>query len=417
MALSQPNTAMSQLNQEKTKTSQLIFLGPWPPPFGGIAAHLKELLPLLQGAGYSVTVLSYLGRGGEVLEMDNGIKIIRFCPKRSFFVSLPFVLWDAIQLRNRRHGLSFAKFLRAITISRRINNLLVARDNPIVLTYDNDQLFVLPFIDHRLTRKIFASVYAEFFLRPQKYENDRRFLVSAVSYAEKILSCSRYCADSVNQFLGTSKSTEVIYNNVDVDRFSPKVDGSSIRKRFGIPQSSVVLMTMSRVNATMGIGFMLDHMEELLTVDPNLHILICGGRGDLSQKVMEACATFDRLHCEFDISEEDKPHFFAACDVFSAPTIANHACMGIANIEAMMTGKPVISSVSGGHTETIEDGKVGILVPFEEEKLSFPKYRNALKRLVSSKKLRKDMGAQGRKRAVKLFANEAIAEQHIRLFR
>jgi starch synthase len=119
----------------------------------------------------------------------------------------------------------------------------------------------------------------------------------------------------------------------------------------------------------------------------------------------------------FSIPFEEKPFFFAACDIFTAPTKDKHACMGIANIEAMMSGKAVIASTSGGHPETIEDAVSGILVPFEKGKLNGRFYVEKLTVLVKDPETRKKYGEEGRKRALRLFTNEQIVEEHLDLIR
>ena len=87
--------------------------------------------------------------------------------------------------------------------------------------------------------------------------------------------------------------------------------------------------------------------------------------------------------------------------------------MGIANIEAMMSGRPVISSTSGGHVETIEDKVSGILVPFCHGGLNSKIYIEKLTELVKDKNLRDSYGIKGRERALRLFSNKRIVQEHI----
>jgi glycosyltransferase involved in cell wall biosynthesis len=54
---------------------------------------------------------------------------------------------------------------------------------------------------------------------------------------------------------------------------------------------------------------------------------------------------------------------FARCHAYVTPGIED---FGIAPIEAMAAGKPVIAFGSGGVTETVEDGVTGILVDRQE---------------------------------------------------
>ena len=102
-----------------------------------------------------------------------------------------------------------------------------------------------------------------------------------------------------------------------------------------------------------------------------------------------------------------------SCDIFTAPTKEKHACMGIANIEAMMSKKAVISSTSGGHVETIENGVSGILVPFENGIINNKIYIKNLSLLINDKKLRDKIAEKGYERSLKLFTNEKIVQEHI----
>ena len=54
---------------------------------------------------------------------------------------------------------------------------------------------------------------------------------------------------------------------------------------------------------------------------------------------------------------------FTRCHAFLTPGIED---FGIAPVEAMAAGKPVIAYGSGGVTETVEDGVTGILVDRQE---------------------------------------------------
>jgi alpha-maltose-1-phosphate synthase len=140
-----------------------------------------------------------------------------------------------------------------------------------------------------------------------------------------------------------------------------------------------------------------------------------GAKAELCNQVEDVAKENAQVRFAFNIPIEEKHNYFAACDIFTAPTKEKHACMGIANIEAMMSGKAVISSTSGGHPETIEDKVSGILVPFRNGKLDEDIYIKELTTLVKNDIIRNDFGKKGRGRALKLFTNEQIVQEHIDL--
>lgn len=397
------------------QNKNLLFLGPWPPPFGGISSHLYELLPGLVSNGYNVISLSFTEEHNEINQIERGVKNIYFSPTSHFNRNRFRILKSAIGNQANRKGLGLKKYIRALTIADRMNSIIDKDQIDIVFTYDNDQLHVTPFIEAggRKKPKIFSSIYGAFFLHPSEYANEKPFLRHAVSFAEKILSCSKYCADSGKEYLNMDYPTQVIYNNVDKDLYNPQRDGSDIRTRHNISKNQIVLMLVGRIGVDMGADFLLRELDNLTNIDSNLVIFFVGARAELCDEVEKVAENNSQIRYAFNIPMEEKELYFAACDIFTAPTKEKHACMGIANIEAMMSGKPVISSTSGGHPETIEDQVSGILVPFIDGKLDGKTYINELTPLIKSRELREEFGRRGRERSLRLFTNEQIVQEHL----
>lgn len=61
------------------------------------------------------------------------------------------------------------------------------------------------------------------------------------------------------------------------------------------------------------------------------------------------------------VSEEEKFQYLANADLFVLPSL--HEGFGLAFIEAMGRGLPVIATDSGGQTDFLRDGVTGFLVP------------------------------------------------------
>jgi glycosyltransferase involved in cell wall biosynthesis len=90
---------------------------------------------------------------------------------------------------------------------------------------------------------------------------------------------------------------------------------------------------------------------------------------------------------------------FAEADVFVLPSLAE--CFGIATVEAMASGLPVVASDSGGTADIVHDGGNGFIVRAGDQAA----LDAALDRLVADPSLRRTMGARSR----------AIAEQRFDL--
>jgi len=96
-----------------------------------------------------------------------------------------------------------------------------------------------------------------------------------------------------------------------------------------------------------------------------------------------------------------------AADVFLLPS--EHESFGLAALEAMACGVPVVGSRIGGLPEVIVDGETGYLCS--------PKDVVCMRRLVTGlltdEIRRRDMGRRARAHAIERFAREAVVAQYV----
>ncbi len=103
------------------------------------------------------------------------------------------------------------------------------------------------------------------------------------------------------------------------------------------------------------------------------------------------------------VTELERSHFFVLAS-WREP-------LGVAIMEAMSCGVPVISTNAGGVPELIEDGKTGILVqPREPTMLA-----DAIEHLMHDKFLQETLSRLGRERAEESFSSERSARELFRL--
>jgi glycosyltransferase involved in cell wall biosynthesis len=99
----------------------------------------------------------------------------------------------------------------------------------------------------------------------------------------------------------------------------------------------------------------------------------------------------------------DAPSFLSSIDIFVLPSLFEG--LGVAVLEAMAAGKPVVASSVGGIPELVEDRTTGILVPPGD----FESLAGALSRLASSPELMRSMGEMGRETVRHRFTMEQMA--------
>jgi glycosyltransferase involved in cell wall biosynthesis len=181
----------------------------------------------------------------------------------------------------------------------------------------------------------------------------------------------------------------VIFNGVDLQEFYP---GASSRQALGLPENVTLAMfagdiRISRKN--------LDTVLHALVKVPDLHLAVVGDTKDspYPSKVAELKLS-DRVH--FLGYRRDMPQLHQTSDFFVFPS--RYEPFGLVVIEAMASGKPVITAKSTGAADLVTPA-CGIVLPECDD---VDALANALKSLTSDRILRQQMGKAARK----------IAEQH-----
>jgi glycosyltransferase involved in cell wall biosynthesis len=116
------------------------------------------------------------------------------------------------------------------------------------------------------------------------------------------------------------------------------------------------------------------------------------------------------------VPDGDLPALYRQAQVFALPSvhqtcygrhIAISELLGLAAIEAMASGTPVVASTIGGLPEVVEDGVTGFLVaPGDVNEL-----RGRLAQLLSDRRLAARLGRNARERVLDTFTWEACAER------
>ncbi len=204
----------------------------------------------------------------------------------------------------------------------------------------------------------------------------------------------------------------VIYDAVDAERFSPSVDGAALRSAWGAVPQDVLVGVVGRISAWKGQAFFLKAFARALRSQPALKAVLVG---DVAPGETWRKEELRSLAAELGVAQrivwagyhDNAPTVMAALDILALPSIRPEP-FGMVIIEAMASGKPVIATAHGGPLESVVDGETGLLVsPADPEEMGA-----ALVRLSDDRRLRAEMGANGRRRAVDVFG----FRQHVQAF-
>jgi len=206
---------------------------------------------------------------------------------------------------------------------------------------------------------------------------------------------------------------EVISLGVDTGRFRPDKNLRRLyRERLGIKDEEIIILFVGRVEREKGIYEIIHAMKELDSTDHGIPFrLLIVGNGPEFKGVKEradALGVSERVIVVNKCPYAEMPGIYNAGDIMILPSIPAHRWqeqLGMALIEAMATGIPVISTYSGSIPEVV--GDAGILIqPADHVSLS-----EALSLLLRSEELRKELGMKALIRAKRLFDSKAVAEK------
>lgn len=164
----------------------------------------------------------------------------------------------------------------------------------------------------------------------------------------------------------------VVPLGVDVDRLRGG-DRAGTRRRLGIADDACVVLGLGRFTEydKMDLFPLLQCFRAVLArvpaPAPPPVLLLAGGRqGTKTPEMVELWARLlgiaDRVRLEVDFAEGEKRNLLAAADVFVAPSDNLQETFGIAVVEALAAGLPVVASDFDGYKDTVTPD-VGIRVP------------------------------------------------------
>lgn len=197
------------------------------------------------------------------------------------------------------------------------------------------------------------------------------------------------------------KARRLMYGTwgVNPDEFSPQRDGRE--PDFG---SGPVLLFVGRLHPEKGVFDLLEAFDRIKATLPRVKLVMVGdgpARPEIERKIAAKGWSQDVFLAGL-VKNRDLPPYFRAADVFVAPSITTRKWeeqVGMASIQAMACGVPVVSTHSGAIPEYVLDGVAGILVP-ERNPLALSE---AILRLLADEDLRHQMGTAGRMYALKSY--------------
>jgi glycosyltransferase involved in cell wall biosynthesis len=188
---------------------------------------------------------------------------------------------------------------------------------------------------------------------------------------------------------------EVIPNYIDLDRFTRRldqVDRATARARCGVGPDDVMVLHVGRLHPQKGQDLLIDAIARARRDVPRLALFLVGEGG--SRAALEGRARDRGIGAEvrFERAQREVSVYYRAADMFAFPS--RYEAFGIALLEAMAAGLPIVASRTGGIPDVTGD-MAALLIPVGDvDALS-----DGIRGLAGDAVWRGAMGGAGRERA------------------
>jgi len=161
------------------------------------------------------------------------------------------------------------------------------------------------------------------------------------------------------------KCIQVLYNGIDVRAFEEPQQRMGKRSK---QTSSPAVGTVGRLDPRKGHRYLLEASVDIIRQYPEASILIIGdGKMESSLKQVARSLCLSERNIRFLGVQKNTSEVLQNMDVFVLPSIEEG--LGIAILEAMAAGVPVVATSVGGIPEIVTHGETGLLVEPKNPKM------------------------------------------------
>jgi len=181
--------------------------------------------------------------------------------------------------------------------------------------------------------------------------------------ANHIQAISHWLAKRARSY-GYKKEISIIPNGVDLVKMQNSINreqGIKLKNKLQIPKNNKIIFTSSRLVKKNDLATLIKSINLLVTDYELLVTLVIAGSGKLEQKLKQLTKDLKlENHVIFlgQIDYDEISKYYASADIFVRPSLSEG--QGIAFIEAMAAGLPIIATPVGGIPDFLLDKKTGL---------------------------------------------------------
>ncbi len=185
--------------------------------------------------------------------------------------------------------------------------------------------------------------------------------------SRRIISVSKFTKEKILQCLSEYPKEQILIlpNTFDPEKFIIQPKPQHLMDKFNIMPEDKVLLTVGRLSKAeqyKGYDRVIAVTREILEDVPNLKYVIVGSGDDEKRikKLIRDSALEDKVILAGSVPYQEIQDYYSLCDLFIMPSKGEG--FGVAFLEALACGKPVIAGNTDASPEALLGGSLGILV-------------------------------------------------------
>lgn len=234
-----------------------------------------------------------------------------------------------------------------------------------------------------------------------------------VALSDRVVALSRQdYSEQLDLKLGEERDFVVIPNGVDYSAFQPASNTVNVPELSSgkTTEEGPVLLHVGRLVREKGQETLIRAVDNLRQQYPDIRCLIVG-EGPYRHHLESLISELELGNCVFLTgTRENVVPYYHVSDVFCFPS--QYESQGIAVMEAMAAGLPVVATTEGGLSELVKPGRTALTIdPRAEQELS-----RAVDRILSNPDLKETITENARSLIEETYTLETHAERTLRLY-
>ncbi|RKZ22615.1 hypothetical protein DRQ23_04715 [bacterium] len=246
----------------------------------------------------------------------------------------------------------------------------------------------------------------------KKYPYYKILIEKPLNQARAIVFTSEFEREDTLKHIKLKSKTPVIPNGLNINSLI-KEASSNIHKNFDKLEDKFLITFIGRFVWTKGLNNLILAFAKLSKEFPHVHLVLAGDGEEGYKRKMQCWIKKenieDRVTFTGFLTGSMKFSLLKASDIFVLPSYSEN--FGMALVEAMAAGVPVLTTNKVGIYKEVERERAGIVVTPEPESIYY-----GLKKLLSEPDLRKAFSQRGRSLVLKYFDIKIVATRYIKLF-